>query len=792
MCFKKKEKEKSWYSGSYGKKIKTPKKRKLRKRIIALVAVLLVVGLAGLYFYNRYIDISPWEPYETDEETLLSLAPKNEEQSKAIEAMPGYSENDSWAFYVYMVGSDLESRGLDELSSLTKYLVNQEVKAYTEKETKETVKAITNFVKEVNAQGMDLPQILYNPTINSGSSSESSSAEYDPDIKGFASSDINEISSSEIPENLQIVIQPGGSKRWQNSQINPNRCQRFLVNSEELLERVYDAPLVNMSKPDSLSDFINYCTENYPADHCALILWNHGGATSGYGQDEIYGFNILTLKDIHKALEDSVGSEGDEPYFELIGFDACLMSCLEAAHELYPYAKYMSASEEVEPGDGWPYSDIIEYLAENPACNGAQLGKEVADAFVECCIESLAEYGYVEPSTFSLIDLSKVEQVYEAYCEFCAEALKKAAEKPSVLADISRSAQRSVAYGSSAYRVCNMIDLGVFMQEAKADFPESAQKVLDAVDDCVMYVRSCSYLSESTGLSVYFPARIEGTGGLRSFLEYINDVSDNKDVNALYYYKLTGCLNDKLRDYTESEGYDEIKNIDYSIMNAIPGHELTCLGDGNMAMSLSDEEMNLTQAVRFGLAWYDPETYDIIYYGEDGYAFYDPDGKINTNFNGRWVYFDGHPLPLEVVSETGDNITFRTPVEYNGLDAWLMIGYDAESDEYSVLGVREELNEAGTLDRSLLTLKDGAYITIKYEAGNLLSNASETVTEDIKFNSNTSFEDRELDNGSYLEYIIVEDIRADTYYSPIVSFEIKNGEISNQLVDEELYSYEKG
>ncbi|MCR5235609.1 MAG: hypothetical protein K6E34_00220 [Lachnospiraceae bacterium] len=37
-------------------------------------------------------------------------------------------------------------------------------------------------------------------------------------------------------------------------------------------------------------------------------------------------------------------------HFDFIGFDACLMATVETAYMLSPYADYMIASEEFEPG----------------------------------------------------------------------------------------------------------------------------------------------------------------------------------------------------------------------------------------------------------------------------------------------------------------------------------------------------------------------------------------------------------------------------------------------------------
>ena len=46
--------------------------------------------------------------------------------------------------------------------------------------------------------------------------------------------------------------------------------------------------------------------------------------------------------------------------FDLIGFDACLMATVEVAKVIEPHAKYMIASEEIEPGHGWLWNAVIQ------------------------------------------------------------------------------------------------------------------------------------------------------------------------------------------------------------------------------------------------------------------------------------------------------------------------------------------------------------------------------------------------------------------------------------------------
>lgn len=55
--------------------------------------------------------------------------------------------------------------------------------------------------------------------------------------------------------------------------------------------------------------------------------------------------------EIQKAF--LTAANGTGATFELIGFDACLMSSIEIASRLQGVARYMVASEEIEPEWGW-------------------------------------------------------------------------------------------------------------------------------------------------------------------------------------------------------------------------------------------------------------------------------------------------------------------------------------------------------------------------------------------------------------------------------------------------------
>ena len=224
--------------------------------------------------------------------------------------------------------------------------------------------------------------------------------------------------------------------------INPNRTQRFLLDQNGVKE-VYSVPALEMSDPDNLADFLSWSIEQYPADHSMVLFWDHGGASGGYGVDEIFG-SMLSLKDLHNALEKAVGYDPENPYFEAIGFDACLMAGIENAHELHGFAKYLLASEESEPGSGWNHEAWLSALAEHPEMNGAQLGKVITDSYLDASNQLYAEIGYVSAGTFSVIDMNAGEAVYQAYAELIKEALPAVIKNPGYLTSLTGAANRSV------------------------------------------------------------------------------------------------------------------------------------------------------------------------------------------------------------------------------------------------------------------------------------------------------------------------------------------------------------
>src|SRR3990172_3246671 len=90
-------------------------------------------------------------------------------------------------------------------------------------------------------------------------------------------------------------------------------AQRYLVTpgTGELdglaADRVATLPEVNTGDPVALLEFVRWGMATYPADHVALILWNHG---AGWKDDDIYRRTRDAGWDARDAPHNSVRRRG--------------------------------------------------------------------------------------------------------------------------------------------------------------------------------------------------------------------------------------------------------------------------------------------------------------------------------------------------------------------------------------------------------------------------------------------------------------------------------------------------
>ncbi len=363
---------------------------------------------------------------------------------------------------------------------------------------------------------------------------------------GCASSDLAEAMSVELPGSVRLVIETGGSYEWHNEQVSAGAIQRFVLdkNGMQLIEELPDA---NMGEKETLASFLSFCKDNYPSVHTMVLFWNHGGGSvAGAAFDEAHGYDSLTLREFADAFASVYPDTGTAP-IDIVGFDTCLMSTVDVAETFRPYAKYMVASEELEPGCGWYYTGWLGALAEDPSSDAERVGRAICDTYAEEC----AARGCGYEITLALTDLGKLGELIESYNALGNEALISAISDPGFFALFGRSARVTENYGGNTREqgYTNMVDLGALVHNCESLFPGTAAAVLSAIDEAVIYRVNGEYRAEATGLSCYYSYNAD----LSDFADYTL-VGASEAFKYLYAYGLTGQLSDAGMQYVSALG----------------------------------------------------------------------------------------------------------------------------------------------------------------------------------------------------------------------------------------------
>lgn len=595
---------------------------------------------------------------------------------------------------------------------------------------------------------------------------------------GFATSDLMEMMEVALPENVRVIIQTGGAKTWQNNVVDADILQRYVYDSEGLT-LVDELPPASMGDAATLTDFLRYCKQNYPAEKTAVLFWNHGGGSvSGAAFDERYGYDSLTLDEMQTAFGRVWEADENNPPLELVGFDTCLMATVDVVGTFAGTARYLVASEEVEPANGWDYTGWLGALAADPAMDGAALGEVICDAYYAGC----QAVGTHSNATLSLTDLTRTGPLLEAYEAFGAEALAAACEDPGFFSRFARVAAQSENYGGNTREqgYTNMVDLGHMARQCTG-LLQTAGDVLNALEDCVLYRVSGPYRAESTGLSCYYSYN----GDLNDLYGYTN-VGAGQAFKYFYSYELTGQLDDAGMEYISGMNYEELPQIQSLAAMGWDGMPLQVDENGVSHLTLGPEADSILAGIGFSLYYFDEENDIMLLLGTDNDMNADwENGVFSDNFRGVWGGIDGHMVYMELCFEGEDYNLYSVPVLLNGEPYNLQVAYDFTTEEWSILGARQGIGEAGMSDKELRLLQPGDTLTtIWYLSSYSGEDGLEAyAVEELTVTADTSFAEMELPNGRYGMVFEMRDAMDNYAYSDSVFFLCEGGELSTLIYE---------
>lgn len=592
---------------------------------------------------------------------------------------------------------------------------------------------------------------------------------------GFATEDLNEIMYGYTAGNLNVIVQTGGTAEWQNTVVADDRCQRYRV-TEDGLELVDDSlGMQNMADSATLTDFIQYCSSNYAADHYGLVLWDHGGGVvGGYGYDENFGGDSMSLTEMSCALGDA------NVHLDMLGFDACLMANFETCLMAAPYADYLIASEEPEPGCGWYYTDWIGKLSENCGIPPKRYGRQIIDDYI-------TESGWDSPSMYSTLGMFDLQQVTQkllpALSQFSDDAVQQLSAGEYRRISQSRSNTRAV-YQSEL----DHIDLLDYAQHSQS---ETADQLEQAVSDCVVYYRETENGSGDNGLSILFPyydlsaldmleemyQTLGYDDAYPAFLEQFANVMAGGQISVSGFSNTqnhaAASEYSGFQWFDADAGYDESYYETYSAdLSLLETTEV----DGRWVLELSEEDWEIVNDAAMQMfAVYDGFYVDM---GLDDYCEFDDYGNLIVEYDQTWVALDGQVVPFFHESYTSDGDSFFTcgsvPCVYNGIDAEIVLVWDTEHPSGYAAGVRPVYTDS-VAAKGLYDICDGDTFQVYYDIYDEDLNYVETMTLDdeiftVQDSLEVGYADAAEQLGDTFIYYVLEDIYNNTYYTDSIAY----------------------
>ena len=585
----------------------------------------------------------------------------------------------------------------------------------------------------------------------------------------LATGNIRDMLCEEMPEvrdnNLTILLLMGGTCKWHldesmSGQSLSNDSITYAKITRDGFRKIHSLSNRSIGDPSTLAEFISYGMTEFPADRYGLIFWNHGaGSVTGFGYDELHPDDTsLSLAEIHQGLQQSCSPSSSR--FTFIGFDACLMATLETASAVSPYADYLVASQELEPGKGWDYKSITAMLRQNPQMSGEQIGKFIADSFVDSYKEK--EY---EQVTLSVTNLSKVGALAASIGKFSEEICRKlvcendAAELP-FYKKLSGFRSDSKAFGMPAftYHGPDMVDMLDFCRNMRLETDAGLMdEIIKNRNEAVVYAKNSDNLAKENicGLSLYFPCY--NLNVAKELSEYYR-CGFNQE-----YLKLVNTFTQKLLEGNRSKKITDIVRSDPTLLS-------------------TEMLLNVRKVYSIVLAYEDGQwvTYgldgDGISLGQDGRIVRkDYAGKIMTKWDRKWISIGGKVVSAYMALSDRNALTYTVPVYLNNELADLILKYDSNNPSGKVYGARK-ITGNNIPDKGMTEIKANDTILLLHErfdesgSGDYVS-SHDTIVVKKKKDLKAGIAD--VPKGKYRYGYCLVDLYGRKYYTNFTNYEVE-------------------
>jgi len=346
--------------------------------------------------------------------------------------------------------------------------------------------------------------------------------------------DLQEIATVGSGDGVNLVCQYASRKP--NTSTKRFRMLRGARDHEQSLDSA--AP----GTPATLLEFLNWSANQFPAQRFGLMILGHGSGwepedivgpeasvedfKTRYALDMINGREVsflfrTTAKTVFEELlqqravlvhditghsldsvelEQCLRTAGD--FFggrklEFVGFDACLMGCIEVAVALQACVKFVVASSQLEPSRGWPHESVAALFRAAPDASTEDLLIQLPQIYV-----ASYKFPVMDGLTLSVVDSSKLDGLIDVMAKLSAkmEGQVSGWKVPFLL-----TLEETLLYKMDLWDMGCLCD-GLSRQEGSAWFRDELLAVRREIGNTLAsFLSAGKPVDRATGLSLYVP-----------------------------------------------------------------------------------------------------------------------------------------------------------------------------------------------------------------------------------------------------------------------------------------------
>jgi hypothetical protein len=237
--------------------------------------------------------------------------------------------------------------------------------------------------------------------------------------------DVADLGGLGSTSNLNVLVQMDRTAGYVTNDGNWYDTRRFYVTNgttaapEHALQQLGE---LDMASPHTLTDFLNWGTENYPAERYLLICCDHGDDVLGLLEDWTPVHHQMSTRQFQQALNSA------DARMAIVGLDMCQEGYAEVAHQLRNTGPEILIFSQYQEDRDWPYRAVFQQLDQR---QGRMDNRALA---ILLCEAGVAKYPTNQPATLTAVRLDQVAALTDTMATFADAMLADANARPAIRA----------------------------------------------------------------------------------------------------------------------------------------------------------------------------------------------------------------------------------------------------------------------------------------------------------------------------------------------------------------------